>query len=104
VQKEALHTTLSAILWRIADKGKAWVCLPQDIAYIKQSQEYFQDSVTEKVRTLFDILYVKQVNILFTDFNINLQLHLFEFSDLDSLQVFLKRYLYVVSIEFATFF
>ncbi|KAF4519316.1 hypothetical protein B566_EDAN005256 [Ephemera danica] len=69
-QTDALHSTLSTILWRIADKGKAWVCLPQDTAYVHQSQEYFQDGVTEK-------------------------LHLFEFSDLETLQIFIKRYIYV---------
>ena len=48
-QTEALWRAISDILWKIGDKKKVIVALPQETAYVSHSVAYFQDSVTEKV-------------------------------------------------------
>lgn len=72
-QMEALWQSMANILWNIGERQKVLVVLPGDIPHIPHSHTYFQDSVTEK-------------------------LYFFEFLQLDDLQIFLKRYLYYVSI------
>ncbi|XP_018910116.1 inactive ubiquitin carboxyl-terminal hydrolase MINDY-4B isoform X2 [Bemisia tabaci] len=69
-QLEALWLAISDILWRIGEKTKAVVCLPQDQPYVSHSLNYFQDSVTEK-------------------------LHIFEIANLEELQIFIKRYIHL---------
>lgn len=46
---EALVLAISDVLWRVGEKTKATVCLPQEKVYVQHSLNYFQDSVTEKV-------------------------------------------------------
>ena len=48
-QSDALWKSISDILWKIGDKKKAVIALPQEKAYVPHSIAYFQDSVTEKV-------------------------------------------------------
>lgn len=72
-QSEALLAAISEILWNIGEKTRVTVVLPGDVPHISHSHTYFQDSVTER-------------------------LFLFQFSDLEDLQIFLKRYLYFVRI------
>ena len=52
-QTEALWRAISDILWKIGDKKKVVVTLPQEIAYVSHSIAYFQDSITEKVSEEF---------------------------------------------------
>ncbi|KAJ4438075.1 hypothetical protein ANN_14014 [Periplaneta americana] len=47
-QIEALWIAIADILWRIGEKSKCSVVLPQDIVHIPQSHKYLQDGVTEK--------------------------------------------------------
>lgn len=68
-----MWTAISEILWNIGEKQKVIIGLPGDIPHIQHSHSYFADGVTEK-------------------------LYLFEFSSKEELQIFLKRYLYYVSI------
>jgi hypothetical protein len=49
-QIEALWTAIADILWRIGEKSKCFVVLPQDLVYIPHSHKYLQDGITEKVR------------------------------------------------------
>lgn len=72
-QLEALWQSMANILWTIGERQKVIVVLPGEIPHIPHSHSYFQDSVTEK-------------------------LYFFEFIQLDDLQIFLKRYLYYVSV------
>jgi hypothetical protein len=48
---EALWTAIADILWRIGEKSKCFVVLPQDFIHIPQSHKYLQDGITEKVIT-----------------------------------------------------
>ncbi|XP_050684518.1 inactive ubiquitin carboxyl-terminal hydrolase MINDY-4B [Leptidea sinapis] len=77
-QEEALWRSCSDIIWRCGGQGqtepKAIVALPTDKIYVQHGSNYYQDGVTEK-------------------------LHLFEFSNLEDLQIFIKRYLYLFQIE-----
>ncbi|XP_065214748.1 inactive ubiquitin carboxyl-terminal hydrolase MINDY-4B-like isoform X2 [Planococcus citri] len=73
-QTDALWKALSDILWKIGEKKKAVIALPQEKAYVPHSIAYFQDSVTEK-------------------------LHIFEISEEEELQIFLKRYIYIFQDE-----
>ncbi|XP_055305544.1 inactive ubiquitin carboxyl-terminal hydrolase MINDY-4B [Sitodiplosis mosellana] len=68
-QNEALIAAISEILWNIGEKVKVVIVLTGETNLIPHSHTYFQDSVTEK-------------------------LLLFEFTKLDDLEIFLKRYLY----------
>lgn len=70
-QQIALWTSISNILWNIGEKTRAEVVLPGDVPHIPHSHNYFQDSVTER-------------------------LYMFEFTKLEDLQIFIKRYLHYV--------
>lgn len=48
-QTEALWRAISDILWKIGERKKAVVALPQERSYVAHSIAYFQDSITEKV-------------------------------------------------------
>lgn len=71
-QQIALWTSISSMLWNIGEKQRAEVVLPGDVPHIPHSHNYFQDSVTER-------------------------LYMFEFTKLEDLQIFIKRYLHYVS-------
>ncbi|KAL0111895.1 hypothetical protein PUN28_013242 [Cardiocondyla obscurior] len=87
-QIQVLTSAISEIIWRSAGgfsvstcpnvvsniMPKAIVVLPQDIPYFQHSVQYFQDGLTET-------------------------LHLFEFSSLEDLEIFIKRYLYLFHDE-----
>lgn len=87
-QTEVLTSAISEIIWRCAGGfavstcsnvvgntvPKAVVALPQDTPYLQHSVQYFQDGLTET-------------------------LHLFEFTSLDDLEIFVKRYLYLFHDE-----
>lgn len=40
------------ILWNVGEKTKVTIALPGETTHILHSHSYFQDSVTEKVKTL----------------------------------------------------
>uniref|UniRef100_A0A8D8F3Z6 Ubiquitin carboxyl-terminal hydrolase MINDY n=1 Tax=Culex pipiens TaxID=7175 RepID=A0A8D8F3Z6_CULPI len=67
-QAQALYLAISDILWNIGEKTKALIVLPGENSLIPHSHAYFQDNVTEK-------------------------LFFFEFTKLDEMQIFMKRYL-----------
>ncbi|XP_050539580.1 inactive ubiquitin carboxyl-terminal hydrolase MINDY-4B isoform X2 [Daktulosphaira vitifoliae] len=69
-QLDALCRSLADILWKIGDNKQAVICLPQEKCYVSHSLNYFQDNVTEK-------------------------LHLFELTNIDDLEIFIKRYLHL---------
>lgn len=71
-QAQALYLAISDILWNIGEKTKAIFALPGEASHIPHSHVYFQDNVTEK-------------------------LFFFEFTTLDEMQIFAKRYLPYVS-------
>ncbi|CAG9108374.1 unnamed protein product [Plutella xylostella] len=79
-QHEALWRACSEVIWRCGGGGpaggepRAVVALPSDNVYVQHSSVYYQDGVTEK-------------------------LHLFEFKNLEDLQIFIKRYLYLFMTE-----
>ncbi|CAH1643121.1 unnamed protein product [Spodoptera littoralis] len=81
-QEEALWRACSEVIWRCGGgnsgqagvEPKAVVALPTDHCYVQHSSQYYQDGVTEK-------------------------LHIFEFTSLEDLQIFLKRYLYLFQTE-----
>ncbi|XP_047036546.1 inactive ubiquitin carboxyl-terminal hydrolase MINDY-4B [Helicoverpa zea] len=82
-QEEALWRACSEVIWRCGGGGntgqaaadpKAVVGLPSGNNYVQHSSQYYHDGVTEK-------------------------LHIFEFTTLEDLQIFLKRYLYLFQIE-----
>lgn len=73
-QQTALWTAISEMLWNVGERQKVIVVLPGDVPHIQHSHTYFQDSVTEK-------------------------LYLFEFVSREELQIFIKRYLYYVSLR-----
>ncbi|XP_073948945.1 inactive ubiquitin carboxyl-terminal hydrolase MINDY-4B isoform X3 [Choristoneura fumiferana] len=81
-QEEALWRACSEVIWRCAGgmnipqggEAKAVVALPSDIVYVQHSSYYFQDGVTEK-------------------------LHIFEFNNLEDVQIFVKRFLYLFKTE-----
>ncbi|XP_058797363.1 inactive ubiquitin carboxyl-terminal hydrolase MINDY-4B isoform X2 [Phymastichus coffea] len=87
-QLEVLNASLAEIVWRCAGgfaaQGagctaglclpRAVVALPQDTPYLQHSVQYFQDGLTET-------------------------LHLFEFTTLEDLEIFIKRYLYLFQDE-----
>ncbi|XP_045542463.1 inactive ubiquitin carboxyl-terminal hydrolase MINDY-4B-like [Papilio machaon] len=74
LQEEVLWRVCSDVIWRCgAQSGsdnKAVVALPTDTTYVYNNLKYYQDGVTEK-------------------------LQLFELKNLEELQIFLKRYLYI---------
>lgn len=74
-QTEAMWSTMAEILWNVGEKTKAIVTLPGEIPHISHSHVYFQDSVTEK-------------------------LYLFEITNLEELQIFIKRFLFYVCFDF----
>jgi hypothetical protein len=49
-QIEAMWTAIADILWRIGEKNKCLVVLPQDLVHVPQSHKYLQDGITEKAR------------------------------------------------------
>jgi hypothetical protein len=65
-QIEALWTAIADILWRIGEKTKCSVVLPQDVVHIPQSQKYLQDGITEKARASYSLLNI------FCNYNISL--------------------------------
>lgn len=67
-QAQALYLAISDILWNIGEKTKSLIVLPGENSLIPHSHAYFQDNVTEK-------------------------LFFFEFTKLDEMQIFMKRYL-----------
>ncbi|XP_025196334.1 inactive ubiquitin carboxyl-terminal hydrolase MINDY-4B isoform X1 [Melanaphis sacchari] len=69
-QLDALCKSITEILWKIGENEKVVVCLPQEKSYVPHSLNYFQDNVTEK-------------------------LHLFELTNIQDLEIFLKRYLHL---------
>ncbi|RZF39071.1 hypothetical protein LSTR_LSTR006608, partial [Laodelphax striatellus] len=82
-QLDAITMAMAEILWKIAEqttvsqnktevseKPVVVMVLPQENTYIQHSINYFQDGLTER-------------------------LHVFEFTELDELQIFIKRYLYL---------
>ncbi|XP_075235790.1 inactive ubiquitin carboxyl-terminal hydrolase MINDY-4B-like isoform X2 [Lycorma delicatula] len=69
-QIEVMTTAMAEILWKISEQSRVVVLLPQEKCYIQHSLNYFQDSITEK-------------------------LHVFEFTSVEDIQIFLKRYLYL---------
>ncbi|XP_049949139.1 inactive ubiquitin carboxyl-terminal hydrolase MINDY-4B isoform X1 [Schistocerca serialis cubense] len=73
-QQEALIHAISTILWRAGEKTCSRVCLPQDLPIVAASQNFLPDGVTEK-------------------------LHLYEFTTLEDLQIFIKRYSYMFQEE-----
>ncbi|XP_015587920.1 inactive ubiquitin carboxyl-terminal hydrolase MINDY-4B isoform X2 [Cephus cinctus] len=94
MQMEVLTSAIAEIVWRCAGGNvlqnsgrsaslnivsnvsvpKAVVVLPQETPYLQHSVQYFQDGLTET-------------------------LHLFEFTSLEDLQIFIKRYLYLFQDE-----
>ncbi|XP_043284710.1 inactive ubiquitin carboxyl-terminal hydrolase MINDY-4B isoform X2 [Venturia canescens] len=93
-QVEVLAAAISEIIWRCAGGNasqnasysasrhnvtsaslpKATVVLPQEAPYLQHSVQYFQDGLTET-------------------------LHLFEFTALEDMEIFIKRYLYLFQDE-----
>ncbi|CAH2990379.1 unnamed protein product [Chilo suppressalis] len=81
-QEEALWHACSEVIWRCAGgfnpqsgvDPKAIVALPSETIYVKHSSQYYQDGITEK-------------------------LHFFELKNLEDLQIFIKRYLYLFQTE-----
>uniref|UniRef100_A0A8D9AMJ4 Ubiquitin carboxyl-terminal hydrolase MINDY n=2 Tax=Cacopsylla melanoneura TaxID=428564 RepID=A0A8D9AMJ4_9HEMI len=69
-QLEALYLSLSDILWRVGERVKVTLALPSENIYVPHSLQYFTDTITEK-------------------------LMLFEVSDIDELQILIKRYVYL---------
>ncbi|XP_039296066.1 inactive ubiquitin carboxyl-terminal hydrolase MINDY-4B isoform X3 [Nilaparvata lugens] len=82
-QLDAITMAMAEILWKIAEqttvsqnktevseKPIVSMVLPQENTYIQHSINYFQDGLTER-------------------------LHVFEFTEYDELQIFIKRYLYL---------
>ncbi len=70
-QVMALWNSIAEILWNIGEKTRTNVVLPGDVPHIAHSHNYFQDNVTEK-------------------------LNIFEFTKLEDLQIFIKRYIHIV--------
>ncbi|KAL0849717.1 hypothetical protein ABMA28_011679 [Loxostege sticticalis] len=81
-QEEALWRACSEVIWRCAGgfnpqsgtEPKAIVALPSETIYVQHTSQYYQDGITEK-------------------------LHMFELKNLEDLQIFIKRYLYLFQIE-----
>ncbi|CAB0013475.1 unnamed protein product [Nesidiocoris tenuis] len=46
--QEAVITGICRVLWKVGEKKKVTLCLPQDKVYLHQSLEYFQDGITER--------------------------------------------------------
>lgn len=101
-QNEALIAAISEILWNIGEKGKVIIALTGETNLVPHSHTYFQDSVTEKVNC-WDIRFTFQsfLQLLQTWFSRH-QLLFFEFTKLEDLEIFLKRYLHFV-IQFFIF-
>ena len=55
-QIEAMWTAIADILWRIGEKNKCFVVLPQNVLHVPQSHKYLQDGVTEKARASVSLL------------------------------------------------
>ncbi|XP_028165073.1 inactive ubiquitin carboxyl-terminal hydrolase MINDY-4B isoform X2 [Ostrinia furnacalis] len=81
-QEESVWRACSEVIWRCAGgfnpqagtEPKAIVTLPSETIYVQHSSQYYQDGITEK-------------------------LHLFELKNLEDLQIFIKRYLYLFQTE-----
>ncbi|XP_053601649.1 inactive ubiquitin carboxyl-terminal hydrolase MINDY-4B isoform X1 [Plodia interpunctella] len=81
-QEEALWRACSEVIWKCGGgfnpqsgvEPKAVVALPSENTYVQHSSHYYQDGITEK-------------------------LHFFEFKNMEDLQIFVKRYLYLFQIE-----
>ncbi|XP_050422611.1 inactive ubiquitin carboxyl-terminal hydrolase MINDY-4B isoform X3 [Adelges cooleyi] len=69
-QLDALSRSLTTILWKTGENKQVVICLPQEKSYVSHSLNYFQDNVTEK-------------------------LHLFELTNVEDLEIFIKRYLHL---------
>ncbi|KAF6204110.1 hypothetical protein GE061_002450 [Apolygus lucorum] len=67
---EAVIHGICKILWRVGEKKKVTLCLPQEKVYLHQSLDYFQDGITER-------------------------LHMFEVENYDDLEIMIKRYSYL---------
>lgn len=83
---------MAEILWNVGEKTKAIVTLPGEIPHISHSHVYFQDSVTEKVYGFGTSFWKKLINYSY------FQLYLFELTNLEELQIFIKRFLFYVSV------
>lgn len=46
---DAAINAICKILWRVGEKKKVILCLPQENVYLHQSLDYFQDGITERV-------------------------------------------------------
>ncbi|BES97449.1 DUF4205 [Nesidiocoris tenuis] len=68
--QEAVITGICRVLWKVGEKKKVTLCLPQDKVYLHQSLEYFQDGITER-------------------------LHMFDVENYDDLEIMIKRYSYL---------
>lgn len=84
---------MSEILWNIGEKTQVTIVLPGDNPHVVHSHSYFQDSVTEKVYWVL----IKSIEIRTQFF---FQLYLFELTQLEDVQIFLKRHLHFVSLIF----
>lgn len=62
-QLEALCKSITDILWKVGENEKVIVCLPQEKSYVPHSLNYFQDNITEKVRTINRALLYLTKNI-----------------------------------------
>ncbi|XP_067014297.1 inactive ubiquitin carboxyl-terminal hydrolase MINDY-4B isoform X2 [Anabrus simplex] len=73
-QQDALCVALSAILWRVGERKRCVLTVPQEESYLHPNQIYCPDGVTEK-------------------------LQIFEVTSLEDLQIVIKRYLYLFQAE-----
>ncbi|XP_049887815.1 inactive ubiquitin carboxyl-terminal hydrolase MINDY-4B isoform X3 [Pectinophora gossypiella] len=86
-QDEATWRACSEIIWRCAGgfnpqpgvEPTAIIALPTDNSYVPHSTQYYQDQITETVGGAL--------------------LHLFEFKNLEDVQIFVKRYLHLFQAE-----
>lgn len=56
-QNEALLDSMAEILWNVGEKSQVTVVVPGELPHIQHSHTYFQDSVTEKVCSLYILYY-----------------------------------------------
>lgn len=105
-QYEALWAVVSAILWKVGEQQRVVVAVPQEKSHVPHSQTYFQDGVTEKVRRAPHRVVARNFFAVVTvcskarlSYSCHRQLHLFEFTTLQDLQIFMKQYLYLVRVS-----
>ncbi|XP_073985017.1 inactive ubiquitin carboxyl-terminal hydrolase MINDY-4B isoform X3 [Rhodnius prolixus] len=67
---DAAINAICKILWRVGEKKKVILCLPQENVYLHQSLDYFQDGITERI-------------------------HMFDVESYDDLEIMIKRYSYL---------